>query len=189
MANYFRLDTIKVKAVRTGDIFSVKVGGAVREIPNGILGYLGGYVAGSTEVRDLLDPTAELIGAKLPAIIHVPEVNYDQSTKSKAGLGLFRSSTAKALRAYQLEARDEICVSSDLLKKTGAIAVGDVFVIKPNMVAGTQLEFSASAPSTGAKAYFKVTNVEKSHDMVFLGGDGQAFPQAYDLVDLELVLV
>lgn len=189
---YFRLDTIKVQATKNGKIYS----GALEtptEIPNGMLVYLGDYKAGEKEVRVLKTPTAELITNEIPVIVAVPELNYSQNLKTDSALGIFRNKEGKVLRVLNLEGRDEISLSQDFFdltgKGNGKIEVNDMFAIQSNLVAGTQLKYSATVPAKASnKVYLKVTGIVKSHTPVFVSGDGQLFPQAYDMVDCEIIV-
>lgn len=191
---YFRCDLSQVKATnRGGRLHSAK---ATTELPNGVLGYLGGHVSGSTEVRELLAPTAELIKTKLPVIVMKPEINYKQDTKKDGALGIFRNPANKPLPVVPLVDLDGIDLSEDYLDLTGkgnqTIENGDIFVLQENLVAGTQLKYSASAPlATAAGFYLKVIGIVNSHtaNYIFSDGTGVAarFPQAYKIVQLELI--
>ena len=73
--------------------------------------------------------------------------------------------------------------------KVGDIAKDDIFILQPNLVAGTQLKYSATAPaSTTAKCYFKVTKIQNSFIPSFIDGTGTRFPNAYKMIDIELVM-
>lgn len=189
---YFRCDLSQVKATnRGGRLHSAK---AITELPNGILGYLGGYVDGSTEVRELLAPTADLIKAKLPVIVMKPEIGYKQDSKKDGALGIFRNPANKALPVVPLTDFDGIDLSEDYFDLTGkaeqVIEKGDIFTLQTNLVAGTQLKYAATAPlATAAKFYFKVIGIFNSHTATYVLGDGTRFPQAYKMVQLELVTV
>lgn len=188
MANYFRCDTIKVKATRER-LFSGKLKDK-KEIPNGMFAFLGGYVAGETEIRELLTPTTELLGAGVPVLIHKPELIYKEDSKADSALGLYRNREDQVVRVFPLSQYDEVSLSGDFFDKTGKgngkIEIGDIYAIQNNMNAGTQLKYSASAPE-GAKVYLKVTGVSNSHTAVFLGGDGARFPQPYEMIDVEII--
>jgi hypothetical protein len=187
---YFRCDTVKVASGNAGGrLFSV-LPTTSTVLPNGIFGFTGEYV--DTEIRELLTPTSDLIKSKVPVLIHDPEINYWEISKAQGALGMYRNRSGKVLRAFPLVEMDEISLSSDFFDmtgKTGDIAVGDVFVLQANLVAGTQLKYSATAPtSTTAKCYFKVTKVQNSFIPSFIGGTGTRFPNAYKMVDIELVM-
>lgn len=199
MPNYYRVDLSQVKATnRGGRLHSAKFNA---EIPNGVLGYLGGYVTGSTEVREFLAPTSALVKAKLPVIVMKPEINYKQDRLTDGALGTFRNPANKPFPVVPLEELDGIDLSSDYFDltgkatgKTGEVEVGDKFVLQANAVAGTQLKYSADAPALAtASFYFKVVGVVNSHIANYVYTDGSAsatmFPQAYKMVQLELVKV
>lgn len=193
MEKYFRCDTTKVKNSNAGGrLFSGKLKDA-KEVPNGVFAFLGGYVQGETEIRELLTPTAELIKAKMPVLIHKPEINYEQNSAADGALGLYRNKTNAVVRVFPMEEYDEITLSADFFDKTGKsnakIEVGDVYTLQTNIVAGTQLKYASTAPAaSAAKFYFKVTRVANSHTPIFLGGDGKMFPQAYQIVDIEVCM-
>jgi hypothetical protein len=151
---------------------------------------MGSYV--DKEIRELLTPTADLIKAQMPVLVSNPEINYWEVSKAQGALGMFRNKAGKALRTYPLEKYDVISLSSDyfdMTGKTGDIAVGDMFAIQPNLVAGTQLKYAATAPaSTSNMAYFKVVKVANAYIPAFLGGDGVLFPNNYKMIDVEVCL-
>lgn len=189
MANYFRCDTTFIKNSNAGGrLYSTKPT-VDTELPNGIFGFMGSYV--SEEVRELLAPTADLIKAQVPVLIHNPEINYRQEVTTDSALGIYRNRAGKVLRTFPLEQYDVITLSEDYFDMTGkgtAIAVGDMFALQANLVAGTQLKYSATAPvSTANKVYFKVLKVANAYTPVFVAGNGQLFPQAYKNIDVEVV--
>lgn len=190
---YFRCDTTKVKSSKER-LFSV-LPTTPQVLPDGILGFMGSYT--DTEIRELVTPTADLIKSQIPVLIHNPEINYWEISKAQGALGMYRNRSGQVLRAFPLEKYDEFSLSSDYFDLTGkttgtttAVEVGDVFVLQANLVAGTQLKYSATAPdSSTAMSYFKVTKVQNSYIPSFLGGNGSYFPNAYKMIDLELKLV
>jgi hypothetical protein len=189
MANYFRCDTTFIKNSNAGGrLYSTKPS-VDTELPNGIFGFMGSYV--SEEVRELLTPTADLIKTQVPVLIHNPEINYRQEVTTDSALGIYRNRTGKVLRTFPLEQYDVITLSEDyfdMASKGSAIAVGDMFALQANLVAGTQLKYSATAPvSTANKVYFKVLKVENAYTPVFVAGNGQLFPQAYKNIDVEVI--
>lgn len=192
--NYFRADLSDIN-LRAKKIYSAEY---AQEIPNGVLGYLGGFKAGSTEIREFLAPTADLIKAKLPVIVMKPEINYAEDRKTDGALGIFRNPANKAFPVIQLEDLEGIDLSEDYFdltgKGNGKVEVGDIFVLQPNAVAGTQLKYSESAPETTvAGHYFRVVGVVNSHIANYVYTDGTAtatmFPQAYKMVQLEIVKI
>lgn len=190
MSNYFRFDSTFIKSTNAGGrLFSTKPT-VDTELPNGILGFMGAYV--SEEIRELLTPTADLIKTQIPVIIGNPEINYRQELSTDSALGIFRNPKGKSLRTYPLEQYDVFTLSEDYFDMTGkgsAIAVGDMFAIQPNLVAGTQLKYSATAPvNTANKVYFKVLKVANAYIPTFVGGNGQLFPLAYKNIDVEMII-
>lgn len=189
MANYFRCDTTFVKNSNAGGrLYSTKPTTAV-ELPNGVLGFMGEYV--DEEIRELLVPTADLIKNQVPVLVHNPEINYRQESRTDSALGIYRNKAGKVLRTFPLEKYDVITLSEDFFDMTGKatpIAKGDMFAIQPNLVAGTQLKYSATAPLASAnKVYFKVTKVANAYTPLFVDASGSLFPTAYKIIDVEMV--
>lgn len=187
---YLRCDTTRVASSESGRLFSV-LPTTPQVLANGIFGFLGEYV--DKEIRELQTPTASLIQTKLPVFVHNPEINYREDSKAQGALGMYRNRSGQVLRAYPMVEFDEITLSSDyfdMTGKTGDITVGDMFVLQTNLVAGTQLKYSATAPtSANAKCYFQVTEVQNAFIPSFLAGNGTLFPASYKMVDIELKLV
>lgn len=193
---YYRADLTKVKATnRGGRLYSAVYEG--KDLFNGTLGYLGDYVAGSTEIMEFKAPTAELIKNKMPVIVMKPEIVYDERFKK---LGDFVNPAGKALPVVPLEEFDGIDLSADYFdlagKATGKkteIEVGDMFAIQPDIdVVGSQLKYSTSKPAVAQNAcYFRVIGIKNSHIATYLYTDGTAdmmrFPKPYKLVALEVV--
>ena len=68
--------------------------------------------------------------------------------------------------------------------------VGDTFILQPNMVAGTQLKYTASADTDlkTANVYkFVVVDVRDNEQPAAIGGDGTLFPASYKEVVLDIV--
>jgi hypothetical protein len=190
MANYFRCDTTFIKSSKER-LYSTKPATDV-VLPNGVFGFMGSYV--SEEIRELLIPTADLIKNQVPVLVHNPEINYRQEVSTDNALGIYRNASGKVLRTFPLQQYDVVTLSEDYFDLTGkagtspVIAVGDMFALQANLVAGTQLKYSATAPvATANKVYFKVLKVANAYTPVFVGGDGQLFPQAYKNIDVEVI--
>lgn len=195
---YFRADLSKVKATNRGGRLHSAV--YTKDLYNGVLGYLGGFVAGSSEVRDFVAPTVENVKTKLPVIVMKPEIVYDERKKL---LGDFINKAGKPFPVVPLEDLDNIDLSIDYLDfsakpKTGGqqnpvLAVGDIFTLGASDAVGSQLVYSATAPeSTVACFYFKVIDIRDSHIANFVFDDGVSataglFPQPYKMVALEVV--
>lgn len=194
---YLRFDPIKIKSGNVGGrMFSAQFPTASKKaVHNGYIAYLGGYVAGETETRELLDPTADLIKSEIPVIVHKPEINYKQESRVDNNLGEFINPEGRPTRVYTLEKYDEGSWSEDYFDLTGKVSgktteieVGDIFTIQAGSTEGSQLKYSTTAPdSTTAKCYFKVTHVENAFIPVYVHSDGKRFPTAYKMVDLEVV--
>lgn len=192
---YFRCDTSFMKETNAGGrLYSARYS---EEIPNGFIGYLGGYVSGSTEVRELLAPTANLIkGKELPVLVMKPEINYDESKKTDYALGIFRNPANKPVPVIPFHEQDGIDLSGDYFDLTGKtsgktteIEVGDLFTIQANGVVGTQLKYAPSAPAnTTATVYFKVIGVKNSHIATFVHSDGTRFPKPYKMIQLQMIM-
>lgn len=197
MSLYFRCDLSQVKATNRGGRLHSVVHTA--EIPNGVFGYLGEYKEGSTEVRELLAPTAALIKTKLPVVVQKPEINYKQDKTTDDAIGIFRNPANKALPGVPLVGFDGLDLSQDyfdLTGKTGGktkeVEVGDIFVLQENLTAGSQLKYASAAPlGTAACFYFKVIGVVNSHIANYVYTDGSSvatrFPQPYKMIQLDLV--
>lgn len=198
MANtkYYRFDATKIKSGNVGGrMFSAQFPTASKKaIHNGYIGYLGDYVSGETEIRELLDPTADLIKSDIPVIVHKPEINYKQDSRVDNNLGEFINPEGRPTRVYTLEKYDEGSWSEDFFDLTGKanakIEVGDMFAIQAGSTEGSQLKYTETAPtSETAKCYFKVTHVENAFIPVYVHSDGNRFPSAYKMVDLEIVIL
>ena len=193
MANYFRLDTSFMKEAENGRLYS---GLTKAEIPNGVIYYLGGYENGSTEVRELLEPTADLLkSGKTPVIVAKPEINYDESKMADYAIGIFRNPAGKPVPVIPFSRFDGIDLSEDYFDMadkatftTKGFEEGDIITIQENAVAGTQLKYVATAPTSAeAKMYFRVIGVKNSHKATYVTSDGTRFPKAYKMVQLEAV--
>lgn len=184
MTKYYRVDLENVQSTNSGGrAFSVE---HTAELPNGILGYLGGKVSGKPSIRSYAAPTAALIKAKMPLIIAKPEIPYDQSTSEKGALGKFRNPANKAFPMYELKEYDEVAFSADYFSgKTGAIAVNDCFTISTDGL----LVHAATPSNTTDKVCFKVVEIKKSHTPAFIGSTGSFFPATYDLIVCSVELV
>ena len=192
---YYRFDAIKIKSGnRGGRMFSAQFPtGSAKAVHNGYLGYLGGYVVGETEIRELLDPTTDLIKNEIPVIVHKPEINYKEESRTDYNLGEFVNPSGRPTRTYTLEKYDEGSWSADFFnitdKVNGKIEVGDIFAIQAVSTEGAQLKYVTTAPlNTVAKCYFKVTGVQNSFIPTYVHSDGTRFPSAYQMVDLEIVI-
>lgn len=194
MANYFRCDISFMKEINQGGrLYSAKYG---TEIPNGFIGFLGDYVSGSTEVRTLLAPTAELLKTKIPVIVQKPEINYSEAKKTDYAIGIFRNPANKPVPTVPFHEFDGIDLSQDYFDLTGKasgktteVEVGDIFEIQENGVVGTQLKYASVAPlSTVSKSYFKVIGVRNSHIATYVSSEGTRFPAPYKMVQLQIVL-
>lgn len=194
---YYRFDAIKIKSGNVGGrMFSAQFSdNSKKSIHNGYIGYLGEYRTGETEIRELLDPTAELIKSEIPVIVHKPETNYKQDSRVDNNIGEFINPEGKPTRVYTLEKYDEGSWSEDYFDLTGKVSgktteieVGDIFTIQAGSTEGSQLKYSTTTPdTTTAKCYFKVTHVENAFIPVYVHSDGKRFPTAYKMVDLEVV--
>lgn len=196
---YFRCDLSQVKATnRGGRLHSAVYASA---LPNGVLGYLGGYKEGSTEIREFLAPTEALVKAGLPVIVMKPEINYKQDRSTDNAIGIFLNPANKPFPAVPLEELDGIDLSSDYFLLTGKatgvkteVEVGDMFTLGATSEAGKQLVYTATIPtSTDTSFYFKAIGVFNSHIANYVYTDGSAtasmFPKPYKMVQLALVKV
>lgn len=171
--------TVKVKETnRGGRLFS-----AIHTAPlqNGSIIFLGGLVAGETEIRQAEVPTTAAIAKKRPMLVMTPEIIYDQSTKSKQALGNFVNPANKAFPVVPLSEFDEIEVSKEVFE--GTPEVGKYVQLKNDSV---KLEIVDSIPVDGV-LYGKITSSRKAFMPVVLGGDGKSIPAAYDLYNVEFI--
>ena len=195
-----RCDLTFVKATNRGGRLHSAVYDA-KDLYNGTLGYLGGYVAGSTEIRTFAKPTATLIANAMPVIVMKPEIVYDEK---KRRLGDFINPKGKAFPVVPLENLDGFDLSSDYFDLTGkqgvggqpaVIAVGDVFLLQPGIdELGKQLKYNNGVPANADVNgfYFRVVGIRDSHIANFVFDDGVSttaglFPQPYKMVALEVV--
>ena len=192
--NYFRFDTTLIKSGgKGGRLFSTKPT-VDTELPNGVFGYMGSYI--DSEIRELLIPTTDLIKNSIPVVIHNPEISYKEYLKSDNALGIYRNKAGKVLRTFPLEQYDLGSFSQDYFDLTGKVAgktteieKGDMFILQANLVAGTQLKYSATVPTSATnKVYFKIAGVSNSGIPIFYSGTGSLFPQAYKIAELEMIL-
>lgn len=186
MANYYRIDSTDIQSIKVGRIFNGKLK-IEAEIPNGIFVSVGALKTGQNEIRELDTPNP----AKQLGVVLNPEVRYEEDRLSDYAIGLYRNKKGQALRVLPLAEHDTISVSEDFLTKalatkTSALAENDVIEVQENLVAGTQLDYSA-IPSTD-KYSFKITKIYNSHIPAFLAGDGTMFSPSYKMFDLELVV-
>lgn len=194
-----RCDLTFVKATNRGGRLHSAVYSA-KDLHNGTLGYLGGFVANSTEVRTFEKPVAGLISKKMPVIVMKPEINYDET---KRLIGDFVNPMGKPFPVVPLEELDGFDLSEDYFNVATkdapvgggvkAVALGDMFIIKDGAdTVGAQLEYIKTTPVLSAHAcYFKVVGIRESHIANFIYDDGSAtsvmFPKPYKMVALEVI--
>ena len=109
------IHTSKVKACKVGHIYSVTKNAAVN---NGEIGYVGELKAGETEIREFLQPTAELIKNGELVVIATPELMYDVSRKADGALGNFINEADSAMVAIPLAKGDEIEISENIIAQS-----------------------------------------------------------------------
>lgn len=171
-----RCDTTKVKSTNAGGrVFSVI---HEADLLNGNLGFIGGYVAGETEIRDFVVPTTELIGKEMPVLIMKPEIIYEQYTQAQKRLTLFVNEANKATVGLPLEVNDEFEVSKDLITGT---PVKDQYVVLEN--GSVKLKAVAVKPTT-EKFYGVVTEVRKALIDNFVDGTGNYVSPAYEMIHI-----
>ena len=190
MANkYLRCDISNMKETNIGGrLYSAQTD---KVVANGYIGYLGDYLNGSTEVRKLLAPTAELIETGTPVIVMRPEINYDESKERNKAFGIFRNEANRPVPTIPFHEFDGVDLSTDYFKKdSGAIAIGDIFELQSKDLTeeDVQLSYVASPTASGHKGYFKVIGIKDSHQAIYLAGDGKMFPEPYKMIKLAYVL-
>ena len=170
--------TVKVKeANRGGRLYSAI---HTEELENGSVIFLGALEEGEMESRKAVVPTTELIAKETPMLVMNAEMIYDESTKSKQALGNYTNVANKAFAVVPLSQFDEIELSKEAF--TGQTPSVGKFVVAKNGTA--KWEVVNSAPSTGHVLVGKITSKRNSHLPVFVGGDGNMFPQAYELFNV-----
>ncbi|MEG2289639.1 MAG: hypothetical protein RSC24_06690 [Clostridium sp.] len=171
--------TVKVKETnRGGRLYS-----AIHTAPlqNGSIVFLGGLVAGETEIRQALVPSTQTIADQAPMLVMCPEMIYDQSRMSSQALGNFINPANKAFPVIPLTAFDEIEVSKEAFE--GTPSVGKYVKLKDG---STKLEISTTKPDAGV-LYGKITSSRKSSMPTVLGGSGALIPSIYDLYNVEFI--
>ena len=101
-----RLD--KVKAVKSGNIFSVV---AAEELQNGFVGVLGDLETGEREIYELVKPATATLDETPVVLVASPEVNYNESGATNRSLGAFSIAANETARAYELQKYDIFSVS------------------------------------------------------------------------------
>ena len=169
--------TVKVKeANRGGRLYSAI---HTEELENGSVIFLGALEEGEMEIRKAVVPTTELIAKETPMLVMNAEMIYDESTKSKQALGNYTNVANKAFAVVPLSQFDEIELSKEAF--VGSPAVGKYVAVRNG---STKWEVLSSAPPSGHVLVGKITSKRNSHLPVFVGGDGNMFPQAYELFNV-----
>lgn len=145
-------------------------------LPNGSVIFLGGKSTSSSEIYDAVVPTTELIAKETPMLVMCPEIMYDETRRANYALGNFINKANKAFPVIPLSEFDEIELSKEGF--TGTPEVGKYVVLEN---ASTKFKIEDSKPASGHILVGKITSTRKSSMPVFLGGEGQLFPQAYNL--------
>lgn len=179
--NYFRCDLSAVHETNAGGrIHSVRIN---NEMPNGVFVVIGGYEAGSTEIKTVAAPKAT---DKEIAIIQKPEINYDERFKADQAIGIFRNEANSVVPAVILSNHDGIDLSQDYFGATEP-KVGEIYTIKENLVAGTQLEKKTILPTSGVA--LRVIGVKPSCIANFVVDKNSRMPKPYNMVQLEVVII
>lgn len=148
-------------------------------VANGTFVELGDLEAGQREIHVAVKPT----GSKPTYIVMRGEVNPAQYTKSDAEFGKFRTKADHALTCILLQNGDYIGLSEDFFPALPA--VGDVYNLDANFIAGTQLVAGAVAAGTFS---LKVVEVQASSLINYIVGDGSgAMAQPYKMISLEVI--
>ena len=145
-------------------------------LPNGSVIFLGGKSTSSSEIYDAVVPTTELIAKETPMLVMCPEIMYDETRRANYALGNFINKANKSFPVIPLSEFDEIELSKEGF--AGTPEVGKYVVLEN---ASTKFKIEDSKPESGHILVGKITSTRKSSMPVFLGGEGQLFPQAYDL--------
>lgn len=169
------IHTSKVKACKVGHIYSVTKNAAVN---NGEIGYVGELKAGETEIREFLQPTAELIKNGELVVIATPELMYDVSRKADGALGNFINEADSAMVAIPLAKGDEIEISENIID--GSVQVGHYLIAQTT---SHRLKVSATIPE-GTKFAAKINYTKVSGVAAYTGAKAG---NVYNLVHVTVV--
>ena len=145
-------------------------------LPNGSVIFLGEKDDKHSEIYKAVEPTTALIAKETPMLVMCPEIIYDETRKANQALGNFINKANKAFPVVPL-------FKTAYLPCSG-VPVNPSFdnSISSNSENGsTKFDIVDNKPQSGHVLFGRITSVRKSSLPVFLAGDGQLFPQAYDL--------
>lgn len=166
--------TIRVKETGVGGRLYSAIHTSALE--NGSVIFLGEKDDNHSEIYKAAVPSTQLIPTATPMLVMCPEIIYDETRKANQALGNFINKANKAFPVVPLSEFDEIELSKEGF--TGTPAKGKYVVLKNG---STKFDIADSKPQSGHVLVGKITSTRKSSLPVFLAGDGQLFPQAYDL--------
>lgn len=184
---YLRCDIAFVRdALVGGRLYSAEIN---EEVPNGVFGTMGATLESKPEVKAFALPTTATIkDANEIYIVMKPEIIADEQFKDSGKIGNFRNPANKPFPIIRVQERDRVTLSQDYFTKSGAIAVGDAFVINTKGL----LEYKATPSNTTEKYKLVVTEIKKSHIANYLMYDETGAvlaPSAYNLITVELMAV
>ena len=184
---YLRCDISFVRdAVVGGRLYSAEIN---EEVPNGVFGTMGATLENKPEVKAFALPTTETIkDANEIYIVMKPEIIADEQFKDSGKIGTFRNPANKPFPIIRVQERDRVTLSADYFTKSGAIAVGDAFVINTKGL----LEYKKTPEVATEKYKLVVTEIKKSHIANYLMYDEAGAvlaPSAYNLITVELMAV
>lgn len=184
---YLRCDIAFVRdALVGGRLYSAEIN---EEVPNGVFGTMGATLENKPEVKAFALPTATTIkDANEIYIVMKPEIITDEQFKDSGKIGNFRNPANKPFPIIRVQERDRVTLSADYFTKSGAIDVGDAFVINTKGL----LEYKATPSNTTEKYKLVVTEIKKSHIANYLMYDDAGAvlaPSAYNLITVELMAV
>ena len=184
---YLRCDIAFVRdALVGGRLYSAEIN---EEVPNGVFGTMGATLESKPEVKAFALPTTATIkDANEIYIVMKPEIIADEQFKDSGKIGNFRNPANKPFPIIRVQERDRVTLSQDYFTKSGAIAVGDAFVINTKGL----LEYKATPSNTTEKYKLVVTEIKKSHIANYLMYDEAGAvlaPSAYNLITVELMAV
>ena len=186
MGEYYRCDIANVlQASVGGRMYSVR---CPKEMPNGMFCTLGDYEEGSTEIRKMLLPRE---GTTEIAIIHKPEINYDERFSSDNAIGIFRNEEDAVVPAVILSNHDGIDLSRDYFPTGEEPQVEDWYRIVENNTVGGQLD-KADVDILGPSkkgVYFKVIGIKPSCIANFVVSKDSKLPTTYNMIQLEVVIM
>jgi hypothetical protein len=173
---YLRCDIVAVKDAEVGGrLHSVEI---AEEIPNGVIGTMGGTKADKPEIKVLS------LGVTAPAdmvIVMRPEINPDEALKANGALGLHRNEAGRPVPAIKLGHRDRIALSEDFFKE-GVPTVGED--LKVDIADG----LIAKGAGEGYKLVVTEVKNAKVPSVLLYAEEGARLAPNYKMITLEVII-